>query len=219
MFVRFTSFGMLLLMLCCHGCSSQTGLANSATDTMGDWSPVGSRQVVRHKHYTLAAHYRLQVSTISSGTEGDSQKQLDAEFADQFARQLRRYYLHVESGVGADSLQAALATARAGNADILLQSSVQRWPDIEPVRVQECEKENGQKSLSLKSCDSEEKPEQGEMALVVAIYDVRAGLLVDSVYAHSRRGIASFVYENSQTELETLCKLIVGQLAAQDKRY
>lgn len=218
MLARVVSLTGLLLFLSLQGCSSRSGLANSATDSMGDWSPVGSQQVTRHKQFTLASHYHLAVAAVTDAEDVASPNPLHERFASQLARQLRRYFIQVDSVSSAESQMQMLASARTGNSDILLLVRVQSWPDIDPVRLRECENNAGEKELSFQPCDAVEKDSQGEMALTVMLYDVRAGALIDSVFAHSRRGVASFVYEDSNAELEQLCKLIVGQLIGHGDR-
>ena len=218
MLARFALLAVLVFSLVTTGCSSQSGLANSATHSMGDWSPVGSQEITRTRQFTLASHYHLATAGLVVAGESETESQLHTAFSQQLARELRRYFLQVNVHDNVPSVQDALTSAGQDQADILLVLHVQRWPDIDPVRVQECENADGQKALSLKPCDSTKEDTQGEMALMVAIYDVRAGIQIDTLFARSQRGIASFVYDDTKAELQHLCKLIAGQLSVHDKR-
>ena len=211
MSAHFLKAFLLALLMTLQGCSFNSEMASASTDSMGDWSPVGSRQVSRHTRFTLASQYRLAVATLATDPAGSQ----DTAFSQELIEQLRQHYLSVEEVVSVASLDAALSSARHMGADILLVTKVQRWPDIDPVRLHECQQEGGSSEYSVSPCGQAEKDSQGEMALAVALYDVREGRAVDAISARSRRGMAAFVYEDAVAELEQLCKMIVGQLSAQ----
>lgn len=214
MSLRFPLLVWLAFLMASQGCSFNSKLASASTDSMGEWSPVGSRQVSRHTRFTLATHYRLAVITLATNREA-AVDSLDSGFSQELLRQLQRHYLVVEELAPVASVDSALSSARALDADILLVAKVQRWPDIAPVRLHECEQAGGGTQMGVTPCDKKNKPTQGEMALAVALYDVRDGRAVDAISARSRRGMSAFVYENAATELEQLCKMIVGQLSPQ----
>ena len=209
MFARIATLGGLLVLLLLHGCSSRSELANSATDTMGDWSPVGSQQVTRRHQFSLAGHYHLAVAAAKE-TQGDASQASPATlFATELARQLRRYFMQVDNASGDGALSTALAAAREGNADILMLAGVQSWPVNESTGSEECGNE---------ACDKGDRKAQKEMVLAVSLYDVRAGVMVDSVIARSRRSLAAFRKGDANAELEQLCKLIVDQFVGHQIR-
>lgn len=214
MSLRFLLLAWLVLLMASQGCSFNSELASASTDSMGDWSPVGSRQVSRHTRFTLATHYRLAVISLATNREA-AVDSLDSGFSQELVRQLQRHYLVVEELAPVASVEGALSSARNSGADILLVAKVQRWPDIDPLRLHECEQAGGETQMGVTPCDKKNKHTQGEMALTVALYDVRDGRPVDAISARSRRGMSAFVYENAATELEHLCKMIAGQLSPQ----
>lgn len=214
MSLRFMLLVWLALLMTSQGCSFNSELASASTDSMGDWSPVGSRQVSRHTRFTLATQYRLAVATLTTNRES-AMDSLDSGFSQALVHQLQRHYLVVDELAPVASMDAALSSARNSGADILLVAKVQRWPDIDPVRLHECAQAGGETQIGITPCDKKDKHTQGEMALKVALYDVRDGRSVDAISARSRRGMSAFVYEDAVAELEQLCKMIVGQLSPQ----
>lgn len=214
MSLRFLMVAWLVVLVTTQGCSFHSDLASASTDSLGDWSPVGSRQVSRHTRFALATHYRLAVVALATQREA-AMDALDNGFSQALLQQLQRHYLVVEELTAVPSVDVALSSARDRGADILLVAKVQRWPDIDPVRLHECAQAGGETRLAITPCDKKDKQTQGEMALAVALYDVRDGRPVDAISARSRRGVSAFVYENATAELEQLCKMIVGQLSPQ----
>ena len=193
------------------GCASQSQLAASATSTMGNWSPVGSRQITRQKPYTLSDHYRLYLAWLPGQGPDSKSTDLNGQFSLQLSRYLQRYFLSVQQAPAPTNLATALDQAAAAGAEILMLARVESWPDIDPVRLQECKAEDGRKKLSFESCD-QQGGSNGTMALSVALYDVQLRQPVDVISAVSQRGMASYLYDNADAELQQLCQLIAGQL-------
>ena len=202
------------------GCTSQTQLANASTDTFGNWSPVGSEKVTRQRSFTLASQYPIYIAWSDAGPNQDKATALNARFSGALTIAMQRYFLSVQQGAEARTLQAALDDSATAGADILMLVRVDNWPDINPVRVQSCPSDSGRSRLSLQPCTEndktgkDEKAGSGVMALSVSLYDVRGRKPIDAISAVSQRGMASYVYKDVEGELAQLCALIAGQLTA-----
>ena len=196
---------ILISLFVSAGCSSQSELANTSTSNLGEWSPLSSRQVSRQTHFTLAAQYKLVVAHIENRAGSDATH--DSEFSQALAQQLQQHRLTVTEVASFASVEAALSSARATGADILLVAQVQRWP---AQKANQCG--DGDGAGSGQSCPEEHG--RRDMALSLALYDVRDGRMVDSISARSQRGLSGRMYDNAAAELEQLCKMIASRLSA-----
>lgn len=195
---------ILIMLFLSAGCS-QSELASSSTEHMGEWSPLGSRNVSRQTRFTLAAQYKLVVANIENRTGGEAGH--DSVFSQAFAQQLQQHRLTVVEVAPFASVDSALASARKTGADILLVAHVQRWPARKTNQCPDGEGPSGEQPCP-------EQHARRDMALSVALYDVRDGRMVDSISAHSQRGLSGRMYDNAAAEMEQLCKMIASQLSA-----
>lgn len=201
------------------GCSSDSYLAHSSTSTFDSLSPVGSRQVSREQQLVLASHYHIQIAYAANGRSTKTIADLNLTARDSLARHLQRYFSSVQVADKPQSLAQALQQAKAQQAQLLLYPRIESWPNIEPIRVQECEDEDGNKKTSLGQCEAAEESGSDELVVNVGIYDVLSGKHLDSIHARSQRGMASYLFENSEQELDELSRMIVMRLSANSSRY
>ena len=201
------------------GCSSDSYIANTSTSTFDNLSPVGSRQVTREQQLVLASHYNIQIAYARDGRSTESNKDLNLSVRDSLARHMKRYFSHVQVEEEAKSLDQALQHARSQRAQLLMYPRVESWPNIEPIRVQECEDQEGNKKTSLGQCEQTQESDSDELVINVGIYDVLSGKHLDSIHARSRRGVASYIYENSDRELDELSRMIVMRLTSNSHYY
>ena len=200
-------------------CSSDSYIANSSTSTLDSMSPVGSRQVSRQQQLVLASEYHILVGYADDGLRSEEIKDLNLLARDALARHLRRYFSHVQTSPKPQTLKQALQLASERSAHLLLFPRIENWPNIEPIRLRECKDENGEVITSLGECEQKEDAQSDELVVVVAIYDVLSGKHLDSIHARSRRGVAAYLYEDSEQELEVLNDLMVRRLAPNSRRY
>lgn len=205
------TFIVILLVFCFAnaGCSFQSELATTSTDSLGEWSPLGSRQVSRHTHFTLSSRYQLMVASIESAEEAAAEQ--DTTFARTLAKQLRQQHLSVMNVTAGSGYKELLSSARHEGADILLLAQVQHWPVKNCPADDQADVKDGQ--ASAETCKPKTNTKDG-MVLSVALYDVRERRLADTLTATSQRGMAGRMYDNASDELEQLCKMIAGQLSA-----
>ncbi|AUM14641.1 hypothetical protein Kalk_20385 [Ketobacter alkanivorans] len=194
-------------------CSSDSYIANASTNSFDKMSPVGSRQVTRQQQLALAPHYRIQVAYAENGIRSEDIDDLNLLARDALARHLKRYFSHVDVADKPQNLNQALAAAAAGQANILMYPRIENWPNIEPLRLQECTNAEGEVKTSLGECEEKDDAQTDELVVMVGIYDVLSGQQVDAIHARSRRGLASYLYEDSKNELEELNKLMLLRLA------
>lgn len=212
--MRYPAFMFALaIALCVAGCVSRSPAANTATSALGDWSPVGSQRITRQNQFVWASHYQLFVGQVPDGLRAGDQDDLNQTVSIELARYLRRYFADVQRAPSPQNLGAALDAAAEAGADILLMPRVESWPTIDPVRVHQCKDAKGEEELKLAPCETTEESKQGELALSVAVYDVRARHQIDAVSAHGQRGVAAYLYEKSLEELQELCNAIASQMA------
>ncbi|MEE2732701.1 MAG: DUF4823 domain-containing protein [Pseudomonadota bacterium] len=214
--VRFLLVGLCVMQ---GACSSETYLANSSTSTFDRYSPVGSRQVSRDQQLVLASHYHIQIGYAAEGRSSKEVADLNLSARDSLARYLKRYFSHVQVANEPQSLPLALQNARSAGAQLLLYPRIENWPNIEPIRVQECEDADGNRKTSLGACEQTSESQSAELVLSVGIYDVLSGQHLDSIQARSERGMAAYFYKNNQQELDELSQMIVMRLNASGGRY
>ncbi|MEC8809909.1 MAG: DUF4823 domain-containing protein [Pseudomonadota bacterium] len=210
---------LAVLLLGVSACSSNSYIANTSTDALDSLSPVGSRQVSREQQLVLASHYHIEVGYAADGLRSEDITDLNRLARDALARHLRRYFAHVEVATTPQTLQQALRTAASHSAQLLLFPRIENWPNIEPIRLRECQDEEGNVMTSLGQCEEKDEAQSDELVVVVGIYDVLSGKHLDSVHARSRRGVAAYLYEDSEQELEVLNQLMVQRLAPNARRY
>ncbi|MBA56217.1 MAG: hypothetical protein CMK89_17335 [Pseudomonadales bacterium] len=208
--------GMLLGL---GGCSSDSYLAQSSTSTFDNLSPVGSRQVTREQQLVLASHYNIQIAYAADGRSTEFIKDLNLSARDSLARHMKRYFSHVRVDEEAQSLAQALQHAKTQRAQLLMYPRVENWPNIEPIRVQECKDKDGNKKTSVGQCEPTKESDSDELVVNVGIYDVLSGMHLDSIHARSRRGMASYLFENSDQELDELSRMIVMRLTSNSNGY
>lgn len=204
---------LILLGATLSACSSDSYIANATSSTFDKMSPVGSRQVTREQQLVLASHYHLRVAYLAGGIRTEDTPDLNILARDALARHLKRYFPHVEVADQPQNLSQSLTTAAANSADLLLVPRVENWPDIEPIRLRECTDEDGEVKTSLGECEEKDSAQSDELVVMVGIYDVLSGQQIDAIHARSRRGVASYLYENSKNELEELNRLMLLRLA------
>ena len=181
---------------------------------MGELSPVGSRVVVRQTQQALARHYRLNVAYVSGGLETENHKDLNLVATQTLAQHLKQYYVHVNVASGQQSLQAALKQAAQQGDQLLFFPRIERWPNIKPIRVHQCEDERGGITPSLKECDHDDSQKTSDdLVLTIAIFDVVGQMQVDSITARSSLGVKSYLYEDSLNELDVLNEMVIQRLA------
>lgn len=220
MLARYLILGLSVVMLMgVSACSSDSYLAHSSTSTFDNLSPVGSRQVTREQQLVLASHYNIQIAYAKDGRSTESNKDLNLSVRDSLARHMKRYFSHVQVEEEAKSLDQALQNARSQRAQLLMYPRVESWPNIDPIRVQECEDQEGNTKTSLGQCEQTEESDTDELVINVGIYDVLSGKHLDSIHARSRRGVASYLYENSDQELDELSRMIVMRLTSNAHTY
>lgn len=206
-------FLILLLIAGLIACSSDSYIANSSTSTLDKMSPVGSRQISREQQMVLASHYRIQVAYAAGGIRSEDIDDLNLLARDSLARHLKRYFADVMVADSPQSLKQALTTARANSAHLLMYPRIENWPNIEPIRLRECTNEEGEVKTSLGECEQKEGAQTDELVVMVGMYDVLSGQQLDAIHGRSKRGMASYLYEDSKNELEELNKLMVLRLA------
>ena len=206
---------VIIVVVGLAGCVSRSTTANSATRMLGEWSPVGSQHITRQRQFVLPSHYRLYVGRLEGGLSSRDFPDLNQTSSTELARYLRRYFVEVEMAGSSQSLAAALKGAAAADADVLLLPRLESWPSIEPIGKSSCEQESKQTGAAAACAESAD--EHGELALSVAIYDVRARHQIDIVSAHGQRGAAAFLTEKKLEDLQSLCSAIAAQLAVQGR--
>lgn len=207
---------VILVVVGLAGCVSRSTTANSATSMMGDWSPVGSQHITRQRQFVLPSHYRLYVGRLEGGLSTGDYPDLNQTTSAELARYLRRYFVEVDVAGKSQSLASALKGAAAVDADVLLLPRLESWPSIKPVGSSACETKPDQAGAAAEAC-AESADGHGELALSVAIYDVRARHQIDIVSAHGQRGAAAFLAEKKFEDLQSLCSAIASQLAVQGR--
>lgn len=210
MSIRFLLYGCVVLLL---GCSSDSHIANSSTNTLKKLSPVGSRQVTRDQQMAISSHYRIRVAYAAGGLRSDDIDDLNLLARDALARHMKRYFAHITVADKAASLEQSLNLAASSGDQLMMYARIENWPNIEPIRIRECTTEEGDVKTSLGECEDKGQAQSDELVVMVAIYDVLSRQQVDSIYASSRRGVASYLYEDSVRELEELNQLILLRLA------
>lgn len=203
----------ILLGVALSACSSESYIANTSTNSLDSMSPVGSRQVTRQQQMVLANHYHIQVAYANGGLRSEDIDDLNVLARDSLARHLRRYFSHVMVADKPQSLPQALAAASANSANLLMYPRIENWPNIEPLRLRECTNEEGEVKTSLGECEEKQDAQTDELVMMVGIYDVLSGQQLDAIHASSRRGVASYLFENSKKELEELTELMLLRLA------
>ena len=216
---------ILAALIALTGCVSRSPMANSATDVMGDWSPVGSQQVTRQRQFVLSNQYRLYVGRSDDSLSSREHPDLNQTVSVELARYLRRYFVEVDLAQQSQNLTTALKAAAAADADILLLPRIESWPNIDPIGTNHCPETNkadAQAETKTANCPENNESKnaegkRGEMALSVAIYDVRGRNQIDVVSAQGRRGATAYMMEKKQEDLESLCNAIASQLSSQAK--
>ncbi len=210
--IAFFLFSVILLT----GCSSNSYLARSSTNAMGELSPMGSRQVVRQRQQALASHYRISVGQATAGLHANDNQDLNKIASETLSEHLKHYFVHVNEINKPMGLSAALQKAAEHGDQLLMYPRVERWPNIKPLRVRECEDEQGQKTTSLRDCGHDDSVEESdELVLTIAVFDVVGGMQVDSITARSSMGVKSYLFEDSLNELQVLNEMVVNRLSAQ----
>lgn len=225
------------------GCSAQGSLAPFGHSAQHAVSPLASRQVVREAQWVLARHYRIAVGFASPEPAAVAGLPANLRARDALTQHLRRYFSRVSVDPLPQSLDAALATAAAANAQLLLFPRVVSWPAsaaaaaCEPASVPgsapvaaDSHAENLAENPAENPTETPAKtPAQagggaipagcvaapaGELALLVSVYDVGSGQQLDAIYAHARLGIESRWRDTSAEELDALSGLLVSRITA-----
>ena len=173
----------------------------------------------REQQLVLASHYRIQVAYASDGRSTDTIQDLNLNARDSLARHLKRYFSYVQIAAAPQTLEQALAVAKTQGAQLLMYPRIENWPNIAPIRVQECADKDGNTKTGIGPCESRNESDSDELVVNVGIYDVVSGQHVDSIHARSQRGVASYVYENSEQELDELNRMIVMRLSSKSTTY
>ncbi len=226
---RTTLSGLILglLFMGVSSCSSDSYLAKTSSNKMGELSPIGSRQVVRQRQLVLGNHYRISVALASGGLSTEDKKQLNEVAQATLSFYLKLYFPHVNVIEQAGDLQHALQAAAMAGDQLLMIPRIESWPNIKPLRIHECKDEQGNILTRLRPCDSGSNSDSNSephgkseaevtdsLVLTVGVFDVVAGQQVDSITARSRLGVKSYIYEDNFNELRQLNEMIVNRLSA-----
>lgn len=206
-------WGRLWLLLILGACSSESYIAHNSSESFDNLSPISSRQVQREQQLVLSPHYHIEVAFASGGMASEDVPDLNRLARDSLARQLRRYFSHVTISTEPDTLQRSLANA-SSEAQVLIFPRIESWPNIKPIRIQECETQAGEKKTSLGECEADDQEDSDEIVVTIGLYDVLTGKHLDAIHARSRRGVASYLFGQNEEELDELNLMVVQRLTS-----
>lgn len=163
-------------------------MAQSSTEVMGQYSPVGSFKIDRKSQMTLANQYRIYLARAIDQTTESEQGVSDHNLQQQsaLARHLKRYFPDVVTGRDAGSIREALTLSAQVHSQVMLYSSVDSWPDEEN-RVE-------------------------ELVVSVAVYDVNSGKRLDIITAHYHPGVRSHLNPDLLKALDELNRRVVSKV-------
>ena len=199
---------LMLLTLFLGGCQSQHPLATSSTDLMGDLSPVGSFTVERRQPFVLPFDASIYIANPVNGLVTDDGLDINSRLVDTFKQGFSQNFASVFVAVNKERLPVSLGAARQMNANFLVYPFIERWANIDPIRVKQCE-ELGGKGCGVDSDDDE----SGDSRVSVAIYESVSGKLVDMISIKSKRGIAAYFYEDNDKVMHIITRSVLDSLS------
>ena len=209
--VRFLILVCVLAIL--QACSSSSQVAINSTELLGNYSPVGSREVRRKQQMTIAGSYRIHIGYASGGESGLEASDLNKLECDSLARQFARYFAHVSKSEDPLSLSRTLDQAYQNNAQLMIYPKIAAWPNDDLNGETSCTQSTSDSVSETPPCATNPDPKSGEIVVMIGIYDVLSGTQLDAITARSQQGAASYIYKDNLKELDLLNQLIVSKLA------
>ena len=197
--------GVALLLA---GCQSQHPLAANSTELMGDLSPVGSFAVERRQSFVLPFDASIYIANPVNGLVTDDGVDINSRLVDIFKEGFAQNFASVFVAINKERLPVSLGAARQMNANFLVYPFVERWANIDPIRVKRCDTSKDE------SCAvAREEDQSGDSRVSVAIYETVSGQLVDMISVKSKRGIAAYFYEDNDKVMQVITTSVLDSLS------
>lgn len=190
-------------------CQSQHHLAQTSTDLMGDFSPVGSYQVKRRYTFILPFDASVYIANPVNTLLTDDGVDINSLLVEKLKAEFSQNFAQVYMGFNKERFNQAIESAQQMGAQFLVFGRVERWSNIKPIPVKQCLEDPDSDACQ----DDEEQEAEGSSKVAVSIYEATSGKLVDLVTVSSQRGVSAYLYDDNHKALEQIVANLVSSLS------
>ena len=128
-------FLLVVLAVILQGCQSSHPAAQTSTDWMGEFSPVGSYRIQRRQNLVLPYDASLYVANPASAMMTDDGVDVNTLLTEKLIKGFAQNFNRVYPGLNKERLHQALYSARQVGAQFLVYGQVEQWADITTISM------------------------------------------------------------------------------------